>query len=599
MSKRQSTWSIPFSRRHFLMSCGAGVASLALAACTQSGSGTMRAARVTGGTGTPEAVEVFTPDLELVLAATHNSVSILPGAPTQAMTYRAAVLRGDPAAVTELPGSYLGPIIRVRRGQHIRVHLSNGLDEPTNVHWHGLIVPPEADGHPSTVVEPGSERTVDFEIRNRAGTYWFHPHPHGRTAEQVYAGLAGLVIVHDDEEDTLALPHGAQDIALVVQDRKFDGDNQFVYLGGPGMGAVMEAAMGVLGDHILVNGQPDARFAMATRPYRLRVLNGSNARIYKLAWDNGSPVTVIGTDGGLLDAPRDLPYVMLAPSERVEIWADFRGLPLGTEVKLVSLPFTGVEAGMVMGGQLVHMAHAEGALPQGVLFDVATFTVEEDVADELALPDTLTAVETLGAQAVNAGAPRQFRLFMDATGAWTINGRSFEMDAVAEDERVALGSTEIWELINEVDDLLDGPSATPGAGMADAEHSAHGQHIAPTPAQQAAAQHDAHDAHGGAGSISAAAGMAGMRDFMAHPMHVHGVQFQVLGRTVADAQRPAWETVKDGLLDAGWKDTVLVMPGERVQIALRFDAYPGFYLIHCHNLEHEDGGMMRNFEVVG
>ena len=89
-----------------------------------------------------------------------------------------------------------------------------------------------------------------------------------------------------------------------------------------------------------------------------------------------------------------------------------------------------------------------------------------------------------------------------------------------------------------------------------------------------------------------------MRDFMAHPVHVHGVQFQVVSREVDDAQRAAWETVKDGLVDQGWKDTVLVMPGERVRVVTRFDGYRGLYLIHCHNLEHEDGGMMRHFEVM-
>jgi FtsP/CotA-like multicopper oxidase with cupredoxin domain len=120
------------------------------------------------------------------------------------------------------------------------------------------------------------------------------------------------------------------------------------------------------------------------------------------------------------------------------------------------------------------------------------------------------------------------------------------MDAVAEDEQVRLGDTEVWELTN----LLD-PAA--------------------------------------AGS---------MRDFMAHPVHLHGAQFQVLERQVDEAQSAGWETVKEGLVDQGWKDTVLVMPGERVRVLLRFDGYRGVYLFHCHNLEHEDGGMMRNFEIV-
>ncbi len=109
--------------------------------------------------------------------------------------------------------------------------------------------------------------------------------------------------------------------------------------------------------------------------------------------------------------------------------------------------------------------------------------------------------------------------------------------------------------------------------------------------------HSAHMGHGAGDAATTPAGSPA-KDFMAHPVHVHGVQFQVLERQVDEAQRAGWETVKDGLVDQGWKDTVLVMPGERVKIVLRFDGYQGVYLIHCHNLEHEDGGMMRNFEIM-
>jgi FtsP/CotA-like multicopper oxidase with cupredoxin domain len=158
---------------------------------------------------------------------------------------------------------------------------------------------------------------------------------------------------------------------------------------------------------------------------------------------------------------------------------------------------------------------------------------------------------------------------MDDQMNWTINGRRFEMDVVADDEKVRFGATEVWELIN----VMDAPVAAPNA-----------------------MHHGAHMQHGGAGTMGGM--MAGMKDFMAHPVHVHGVHFQVLDRSVDDAQRRGWETVNEGLLDSGWKDTILLMPGERVRILVRFDGYRGVYLLHCHNLEHEDSGMMRNFEIV-
>jgi FtsP/CotA-like multicopper oxidase with cupredoxin domain len=84
---------------------------------------------------------------------------------------------------------------------------------------------------------------------------------------------------------------------------------------------------------------------------------------------------------------------------------------------------------------------------------------------------------------------------------------------------------------------------------------------------------------------------------MIHPMHVHNVQFQVIDRQVLPQWAEAWRTVRAGYVDEGWKDTVLVMPGERVKVLLKFEDYEGLYLYHCHNLEHEDQGLMRNYRV--
>jgi hypothetical protein len=254
---------------------------------------------------------------------------------------------------------------------------------------------------------------------------------------------------------------------------------------------------------------------------------------------------------------------MLSPGERVELWADFGQASVGSQFKLVSLPYEGVEAGsMDMMG--------EPALPNGAAFDIMSFNVNESVDSGVLLPPTLLPVEPLlAAQASNNDTPRTFVLAMDDAMNWTINGKRYEMDVVAEDERVKFGDTEIWEFINQ----MDLPTAATG-DMATMDHSAHTQHS------------------------DAAANSGTMKDFMAHPIHLHGVQFQVVDRQVDPAQRAGWETIKDGLVDQGWKDTVLVMPGERTRVAVRFDGYRGVYLIHCHNLEHEDSGMMRNFEIT-
>ena len=554
------------SRRRFLIYSGLGVVALGVNACGGSNvpatplpASTAVAAPITAAsTVTAPAQDAA---LTFSLTARATEMPILPGAATRVLSYAAAVDAGDPAAVSAVPGSYLGPIVRVERGATVTARLRNELDTPTNVHWHGLIVPAEADGQPANVVAPGAEADYTFTVNNRPGTYWFHPHPHGHTAEQAYRGLAGLFIVSDPEEAALGLPAGAQDVPLVLQDRKFDADNQLVFIAG-GMAGMMDQMMGVLGDRILVNGQPDVVLPVATQPYRLRLLNGSNARIFKLGWSTGAPLTVLATDGGLLAAPATVPYVMLAPGERIELWADFGPAAVGDEIKLVSLAYEGVEAGgmgMMMG---------EPPLPNGAAFDVMTFAVTEPAQSTLTLPAALLPVAALVVgEAVNATSPRPFIFAMGDAMNWTINGRTYEMDVVADDERVRFGDVEVWEFSNE----MAAPAAA--GAMAGMDHSAHAQ-------------------------TGAAPAADSMRDFMAHPVHVHGVQFQVVSREVADAQRAGWETVKDGLVDQGWKDTVLVMPGERVRVVTRFDGYRGLYLIHCHNLEHEDGGMMRHFEVM-
>lgn len=569
------------SRRTFLRWSGLGAGALLLSACIPAQQSPASPTPVSSGASTATGDA----DLDVLLRASVDELPILAGAPTRVLRYQSELLHGDPSALTALHDRYLGPILRVRTGQTLRIRLRNELEQPTNIHWHGLIIPAEVDGHPANLVQPGGETIYEFQVRNRAGTYWFHPHPHGFTAEQAYHGLAGMVIVEDDDEAQLDLPRGAFDLPLILQDRRFDADNQLLYI-APGMAGMNDQMMGFLGDQILVNGQPAAELAVSADIYRLRLLNGANSRIFKLAWSDGAPVVVIASDGGLLEQPITRPYLMLSPGERVELWADFSRLAVGKSVRLQSLAFEGVEAGQMSG-----MMHEPPALPNGAAFDVLTATVSATTAGALrSAPVTLTPIARLATtDAVNAQQPRVWRLAMDDAMNWTINGRSYEMGVVADDERVTFGATEIWEFVNELEPsaATDESAAGAMAGMPGMDHSAHMQHGAAAESNAATP----------AAGVSSSAQPAVMRDFMAHPMHIHGVQFQVLARQVADAQRVGWETVKDGLIDDGWKDTVLVMPGERVQVIMRFDGYPGLYMVHCHNLEHEDGGMMRNFAV--
>ena len=277
----------------------------------------------------------FVPDVDLALRAGPGEARILRGAATQVWQFTGELLKGPPESLHVVPDSYLGPVLRLRKGQKVRIHFSNALPESTIVHWHGLDMPAAMDGHPRLVIAPGKEFIYEFEVINRAGTYWYHPHPDKRTATEVYRGLAGLLLVSDEEERALGLPSGAEEIVCVLQDRRFDTQNQLTYLAG----GMMEQMRGFLGDRVLVNGQERPSLALATRAYRLRVLNGSNARIYKLVWSDGTPMTMIGTDGGLLQHPLQRTSLTLAPGQRADVLLDLSGHSVGASLELRSAPF--------------------------------------------------------------------------------------------------------------------------------------------------------------------------------------------------------------------------------------------------------------------
>ena len=518
------------TRRHFIQLAGAGAATAVLAACnanlpaTPSETSGLPQATLPSPTAVPNAN--FVPDVEIALQAIEDTATIFPNTSTNVWRIQGELLHGDAHALEIVPDSYLGPTLRLRKGEKVRIHFTNELSEESIIHWHGLHVPAHMDGHPQYAIGGGQTYVYEFEVLNRAGTYWYHPHPHGRTGAQVYAGMAGLFIISDEEEDAAHLPSGEYDIPLVLQDRRFDDDGQLVYL-GQGM---MDHMMGFLGDQLLINGRPDFTLSVATRAYRLRLLNGSNSRIYKLGWDDGSPITVIGTDGGLLPKPVERPYLTLAPAERLDLWVDFNGRPVGSELNMVSLPFS--------TGEL-----------QSEQFPVLTVKIERESTDnDMTLPETLSSPQFFSA--AEAERTRTIELLMQQ-GSWTLNGRTFEMSDVAEDEIVPLNALEIWEFAN------------------DSDIHGHGQGM----------------------------GMGMMHMGLPHPIHMHGESFQVIERQINDSGQEAWDTLSHGFVDEGWKDTVLVMPGERVKVLRHFSDFTGLFIYHCHNLEHEDMGMMRNFRV--
>ena len=192
------------------------------------------------------------------LVARREKVVLAPGKETEMLVYRA-----------ERDGMvWLNPTFLVETGDAFSASLTNGLDEETTIHWHGLHLHWRMDGHPLRAVRPGTSYRYAYPVANRGGTYWYHTHGHGNTARQVYMGLAGLFIVEDEDErhvnETLGVKFGETALPLVIQDKGFDGEGNLVY--DPDE---MARSMGYMGNTILVNMTPTPCLEVGTRLYRL------------------------------------------------------------------------------------------------------------------------------------------------------------------------------------------------------------------------------------------------------------------------------------------------------------------------------------------
>lgn len=434
--------------------------------------------------------------------------------------YTGGILRAEarklelwPGSLTDvlaLNGSMPGPTVRVSTGGLFSTLIENQLGEALVLHWHGLLAPAAQDGHPRDAIAAGQSAMIRFPVNQRAGTYWYHAHTDGLTGKQAYQGLAGLFLVEDPAEAALGLPLGDHDVPLLLADKRPTASRQLPY--APTM---MDVAGGWLGTEVLANGAPNASLAVDTGLYRLRLVNASNARVFKVGLDDLAPFQLIANDAGLLPAPVTVSTVRLPPGGRVEILVSFAGRSLGSFVKLVSHAYV-APAGH--GGMA-------GGLPQGARLELLTFSVERPASGTPTLPTTL--VPLVAHEAKNARRTRRFSLGMGMgmAGGHQINGTAYSLQRV--DFTVPKGELELWEFTDTLGDF--------------------------------------------------------------HPMHLHGAHFQVLSRSGTAALPPE---------DTGWKDTVLVGPLETVRVLVRFDAHPGVFVLHCHNLEHEDDGMMQNFEVT-
>ncbi|MCW3480398.1 multicopper oxidase family protein [Neisseriaceae bacterium JH1-16] len=404
---------------------------------------------------------------------------------------------GVKTSVWAYNGQLPGPAIVAREGDTVEIALTNHLTQPTTIHWHGLPVPAEQDGNPHDPVLPGQTRHYRFTLpKGSAGSYWYHPHPHGHTAEQVFRGLAGVFVVEAADDPLREL---AEDW-LVLSDLRLTEH------GAIPANTAADWHDGREGQFLLVNGglRPVIALGQGERR-RWRVWNATSARILKLALP-GLAWQLVGSDGGLLGAPQPLAELLLAPGERAELVVS-GSLPVGQSATLQSLPY-------VRGRAMT----PEQTQP----FTVATVKVGRTVASA-AVPATLRPIAALGTPQVRRTLTFSENM-ADPASMFMISGKTFDMNRIDFTGRV--GDIEEWDIVSE--------------------------------------------AH------------------MDHPFHLHGTQFQVVARNDGSG----W--VDEPYL--AWRDVINVPLRESVRIRFRQEL-PGVRMYHCHILEHEDQGMMGQYEV--
>ena len=306
----------------------------------------------------------------------------------------------------------LGPTLRLRTGASVAISVTNELDETTTTHWHGADVPAEDDGGPHSLIEPGKTWVANFDVIQPAATLWYHPHAHGSTAEHVYRGAAGLLIIEDDNPAAAALPsaYGVDDIPVIIQDRDFTQDGQLDF-------AIDEGDEGKQYSTLTVNGVINPFVEVPKGLVRLRLLNGSQARIYQLSVE-GANMTKIASDGGYLTSPVVIEQLVLGPGDRAEV--------------------------------VVNVGMESAALVDSTLGRVLELRPNVSASGAGMLPDKLATIERIAESEITVDRTfnmSDFRNFWEFDASWGINGVQFDMGRI--DETVQLGDTERWTLTSE------------------------------------------------------------------------------------------------------------------------------------------------------
>ncbi len=406
------------NRRQFLIASAASASALGTFALSQAAS---RPLPIIPLTDLTEGIDARVP-LNLV-SATHDFGN---GAASQTLG---------------INNSYLGPVIRAKQGQTLPFDVSNTIGDVSTIHWHGLHIPGDVDGGPHQEIADGGVWSPDVPIAQHASMNWFHSHMHGKTAQQTYNGLAGILLIEDDASLSADLPqtYGVDDFTLVLQDKTFDAGGRMSY---ELTGEVFEE--GFEGDTMIVNGAiAPVSQTVLTGLVRLRILNACNARFLELSMQTGT-LTVIASDGGFLSSAVEAESILMSPGERYEVLVDMNDI----ETNALNVNLDGGGGG-IYGGLF-------GGDP---LTTLLTLSRTGDQGFAGSMPNRLANIDAPRPQ--DATVTRSFELQMDVGAdlaalamAWdnfcgdamamAINGQPMKMDRI--DETVHKGDTEIWRI---------------------------------------------------------------------------------------------------------------------------------------------------------
>ncbi len=420
-------------------------------------------------------------------------------------------------------GNILGPTLLLNKGQQLNVTVNNNITDTTTIHWHGMHVSASNDGGPHTIILPGNSWHPAFTVMDNAATYWYHPHLHRKTNIHVSKGIAGFIIVRDSAEASLNLPrhYGVDDFPVVIQTKTFDASGQIV---------VPSNADSV----IMANATIDAYLDAPAQVIRLRLLNGSSQRVFKLGLSGNKSFKLITTDGGLLAAPLSLTRLQLAPGERAEILIDLSSMQ-GQSIYLKSYASELADGiyGATNPGTMSFMTMTDynPNILNGADFNILKLNVVTATSNPItSIPTTLVPATPISPSLSNITRNVTFSPAVmgqnQLNGHFLINGTSFDMNVV--NYTIPLNNVEIWSLKN--------------------------------------------------------------NSAIAHPFHIHDVQFYILDRN--GVAPPAEEQGRKDVVLVKAQETVRFIA---VFEDFADDNVP--YMYHCHMLTHEDMGMMGQFAV--